>query len=120
MWRPCQCGAQKPLEAIGQAVNVAHTVLSRPTDLATQGRQEVAYKVGAMGGWMVAMDDAQRGAPHRPALGNTALMLPPPTEKTRWPERTGETRCSEQPCARNRERRPTVERDSKPKTSFWH
>ena len=88
MWRSCEsCGARKPLQAIEQAVSVAHTVLARPVDLATQSRQEVAYKIGAMGGWVVAQDDAQAGAPHRPALGNTALMLPPPTEKKHWAER---------------------------------
>ena len=55
--------------------------------LATRSTEHVTYTVGAMGGWMVAMDDAHTGAPHPPALGHTELMLPPPPTTKRFADR---------------------------------
>ena len=94
MWRPCSgCGEAKPLAAIGTALSLArHELEATHTSREVAARHtpaRTAYRVGALGGFLTAIDDAQSGANHPAAFGQTSLMLPPapPTTKV-WLERT--------------------------------
>lgn len=94
-WHPClECGAAMPLGAIGEAVRRGMHALSRAHDHASVAEraeedEAVAYRVGAMGGWMVAMDAARTGAPLPAAFRLTPHLLPPSDSRSRcvWAER---------------------------------
>ena len=92
MWRPCaNCGAVKPLKAIGAAMSTAMQCMQSEhttSSIIHHSGDHTSYKVGAMAGWAVGLDDAAKGQPHPTAFGNTALMLPAPATKKTFVART--------------------------------
>ena len=80
-WRACaECNAPMPLEAIGVQLNLAQRELSASADArqvaSAYTPARTSYRIGAMSGWAVGLDDAEAGADHPPAFGLTSMMLP--------------------------------------------